>query len=305
MYIEVKIFWLYVTEPILFENQLRGQHCCNNDGCCYVTSKAQFSFIFFTEIFANFCSIEWTSLIAAQRKTYPSRCFSQHSPKLQSFWKRGFLSYKKPMCSGLTTEFVLVKTRLSATRPTGAQNNYSLQKARKRLKMHLFKDFFRRGNNRDVVPTLEAMQKMVEVYHNKGIDGVKLGCTLPNRANTCLHNSTSAMFYQFFDSDKHFLSKVFENIVRGPSKVCTSKAVVDETCVRKSTKFCKTIVGIDASRLNPYSLCQPMPEKLYTRYEFDADLQRFKPHQNQSRISENMVMSYFHRMRPDCRIETL
>ena len=129
--------------------------------------------------------------------------------------------------------------------------------------------------------------------------------SLPNRANTCLHSSISAKFYQFFDSDKHFLSKVFENMVRGPSKVCTSKAVVDETCGRKSTKFCKTIVGIDASRLNPYSLCQPMPEKLYTRYEFDADLQRFKPHQNQSRISENMVMSYSHRMRPDCRIENL
>ena len=51
-------------------------------------------------------------------------------------------------------------------------------------------------------------------------------------------------------------------------------------------------------------MCQPMPTGLYLRYEFDADLQRLKPRQNQSRSFKKMVMSYFQRLRPDCRIES-
>ena len=57
--------------------------------------------------------------------------------------------------------------------------------------MITFKDFLRWYNNKDVVPTLEAMQKMIEFYHDKGIDMLKLGCTLPNLANICLHKSTN------------------------------------------------------------------------------------------------------------------
>ena len=53
----------------------------------------------------------------------------------------------------------------------------------------------------------------------------------------------------------------------------------------------------------PYWMCQPMPTRPYTRYEFDSDLQRFNQHQNKSISFENMVMSYFQQMRPDCRIE--
>ena len=46
-----------------------------------------------------------------------------------------------------------------------------------------------------------------------------------------------------------------------------------------------------------------MPTGLYTRWEFDAESNRFKPQQNKSRNFENMVMAYFQRQRPDCKIE--
>ena len=39
------------------------------------------------------------------------------------------------------------------------------------------------------------MQEMVEFYHNKKIDKLKLGCTLPGLANICLHKSTTAKIY--------------------------------------------------------------------------------------------------------------
>ena len=47
-----------------------------------------------------------------------------------------------------------------------------------------------------------------------------------------------------------------------------------------------------------------MPSGFYTKYNFDADLQRLKPHQNKSKSIENMVMSNVERMRPECRIES-
>ena len=62
----------------------------------------------------------------------------------------------------------------------------------------------------------------------------------------------------------------------GPSIVFTRKAVVDETFIRNSSNICKSIVGIDASQLYPFSMCQDMPTGLYTRWEFDTDMQKFK-----------------------------
>ena len=131
--------------------------------------------------------------------------------------------------------------------------------------MQNFSDFLKWYNKKDLVPTLEAMQKMIEFYHNKGIDMLKLGCTLPNLANICLHKSTDSEFYPFTESDKDLLEKIREDIVGGPSIVFTGKAVVDETFIRKSANLCKSIVGIDASQLYPHSMCQPMPTGLYTR----------------------------------------
>ena len=55
-----------------------------------------------------------------------------------------------------------------------------------------FKNFLMWYNNKNVVPTLEAMQKMFEFYNRKEIDMLKLVCTLPNWANICLHKSTDS-----------------------------------------------------------------------------------------------------------------
>ena len=173
--------------------------------------------------------------------------------------------------------------RLSEKPPTGAENYFYLLKLWEREKMQSFKDFLPSYNNKDGVPTLEAMQKMVDVYHKKGIDMLKLGCTLPNLANICLHSSTSATFYPFTESDKDLLSKFREDMVEGPSILFTRKTVVDETDIRKSKFVCKSTLGIDAGQLYPHSICPHVPTGLYTRYNFDAGLQRFKPRQNKSK----------------------
>ena len=63
--------------------------------------------------------------------------------------------------------------------------------------MQHFSDFLKWYNNENVVPILELMQKMIEFHHNEGLDMLKLGCTLPNLANLCLHNSIGSKFYPF------------------------------------------------------------------------------------------------------------
>ena len=53
--------------------------------------------------------------------------------------------------------------------------------------MRTYKDSLRWYNNKDVVPTPEVMQMLVDFDHNRGIDMLKLGCSLPNIGNVCLH----------------------------------------------------------------------------------------------------------------------
>ena len=135
--------------------------------------------------------------------------------------------------SGLTTEQAVVKLRMHKIPPTGVEKYLFLQSVWENNNMQYFSDFLKWYNKKDVFRTLEAMQKMIEFYHSKGIDLLKLGCTLTNLANICLHKSTDSKFYPFTESDKDLLEKIREDMVGGPSIVFTRKAVVDETFIRK------------------------------------------------------------------------
>ena len=173
-----------------------------------------------------------------------------------------------------------------------------------RICAHL-KTFYAGTTTKTLSQHWRRCKNMLVFYHKKGIDMLKLGCTLLNLANICLHQSTNAKFYPFTETDEEFLQKVREDMVGGLSIVFTRKTVVDETFIRNSGNICKSIVGIDSSQLYPYSMCQPMPTGLYTRWENDTESNRFTPQQNKSRNFENIVMLFFQRQRPDCKIESL
>ena len=107
-----------------------------------------------------------------------------------------YTDYVNLLKSGLTTEKTVVKLKLIKSPPTGIENYQYLQQIWKQEQMSSFNNFLRWYNNKDVVPsaTLAAMQKIFAFYHDKAIDMLKLGCTLPNPANICLHKSTDAKF---------------------------------------------------------------------------------------------------------------
>ena len=127
----------------------------------------------------------------------------------------------------------------------------------------------------------------------------KLGFILPNLANICLHKSTDAKISPFKEGDENLFEKIRE-VVGGPFIVFTRKAFVNETFIRKSTNTCKSFVRIDDSQLYPYSMCQSMLTGLYTHWDVDSEIARFKPRQNKTRSFENVVVSHFQRTRPQC-----
>ena len=178
--------------------------------------------------------------------------------------EKDYSHHQKILSCGLKTKEALSKRKLSKQPPSGEENYQHLFDIWNHGNKCTFKDFLRWYNNKDVVPTLKAMQKMFGSYHKKGIDMLKLGCTLPNLAKICLHKSTSAKFYPFTETDKDLLQKIREDMVGGPSIVFTRKTLVDETFIWNSGSICKSIVGIDASQLYPFSVCQPMPTGIYT-----------------------------------------
>ena len=51
-------------------------------------------------------------------------------------------------------------------------------------------------------------------------------------------------------------------------------------------------------------MSQAMPTGLYTRWELDSKSCKFKPPQNRTMNFENMVVSYFQRVRPECKVDS-
>ena len=76
-------------------------------------------------------------------------------------------------------------------------------------------------------------KKCLFFYCRKGMEMLKVGCTLPNFAKIFLHISTGAKFYPSTETDKNLLEKIREDMLGGPSIVFTRRAVVDETFIRK------------------------------------------------------------------------
>ena len=85
--------------------------------------------------------------------------------------------------SGLSSKQAVGKLRLNKIAPTGDENYAYLRSIWVSEGMKSFKDFLMWYNNEEVVQTLEALQKMIEIYHQKEIDMLTEGCILPNLAN--------------------------------------------------------------------------------------------------------------------------
>ena len=206
----------------------------------------------------------------------------------------------------MTTEQAVLKLILSERPLSGIENYQYLQQIWKQEQKSSIKDILRWYNNKDVVPTLEAMQKKNFFFdHEEEIDMLKLGCTLLNLVNICVHIFTDSKTDEtFMDADRDLFEEIREHVIGGCSIVFTCKALVDGTVNQKSTTICKSIVGNVVSQFYPYSMCQPMPTVLFTHWVIKSETCKITSRQNKTRSIDNMVISYFQRTGPDCKIES-
>ena len=90
----------------------------------------------------------------------PYECFfsklRDHNPL-----EKEFTDFTKLLNSGLSQQEALKKLRLKVAPPLGVDNYNYLKSVWEQEQMTTFQDFVRWYNNKDVVPTLEAMQKMM------------------------------------------------------------------------------------------------------------------------------------------------
>ena len=164
----------------------------------------------------NFSPYEWFDCPEKMNKKELSP-YDSFFGILQQLLEKNYNEFQKRVNSGLTTELSVAKLRLDKKPPTGAENYSYLQNVWEKNNMQYCLDFLKCYNIKYVFPTVEAKQNLIEVYHNKGIDRLKPGCTLPKLAFICLLKSTGSNVYPSTESDKVLVEKIREGMIGGPT----------------------------------------------------------------------------------------
>ena len=133
--------------------------------------------------------------------------------------------------------------------------------------MTTLRDFLVWYNNRDVIPFLGAIAKQFAFYHDRGIDLLKDGISVPGLSLLHLFNDlpndTYFTVFNRTNSDLHELVK--DNIVGGPAIIFHRYHEKDVTKIRGGGETCRSIVGYDANALYLWALMQDMPTGWYVR----------------------------------------
>ena len=107
------------------------------------------------------------------------------------------------------------------------------------------------------MPTFEAMQKMIALYHDKFIDMLKLGCTLPHLANICLQKSTDAKFYPCTEGDKDLLEKIREDVVGGHLSFLHAKQLLMKLLFENLQTSANLLLGLMPANYIPTRCVNP------------------------------------------------
>ena len=133
--------------------------------------------------------------------------------------------------------------------------------------MKTFKDFLEWYNNLDVIPFVEAVEKMKEFYKLKKLDIFKDGVSLPGLVLKYLMKSTESKFSLFEQEDEDLYKLMKTGIVGGPSIIFKRYVEAGKTFIRNGNKLCKKAIGYDANALYLWAISQDMPTGKYNRIE--------------------------------------
>jgi hypothetical protein len=140
--------------------------------------------------------------------------------------------------------------------------------------MTTFRDFLVWYNNLDVVPFLEAIDKMSNFWQERNIDMFKDGVSVPGLTMKYLFSNIPGTYFSLFsEKDKDMYYSMKDNNVGGPSIIFNRYHEKDKSFIRKEemrvrgkeSKPCKNVVGYDANALYLWAIMQDMPTGQYTR----------------------------------------
>ena len=148
-----------------------------------------------------------------------------------------------------------------------------------------FREFLIWYNNLDVVPFLEALDKMSDFWKDRKIDIFKDGVSVPGLMMKYLFSNVPDTYFSLFgEQDKDMYYTMKDSNVGGPSTIFNRYHEKDKTKIRnlemraegKESKSCKNVVGYDANALYLWAIMQNMPTGQYsTRLEEDGFKKRF------------------------------
>ena len=140
--------------------------------------------------------------------------------------------------------------------------------------MTTFRDFLVWYNNLDVVPFLEAIDKMSNFWQERNIDMFKDGVSVPGLTMKYLFSNIPDTYFSLFsEKDKDMYYSMKNNNVGGPSIIFNRYHEKEKSSIRKEemrargkeSKPCKNVVGYDANALYLWAIMQDMPTGQYTR----------------------------------------
>ena len=133
-------------------------------------------------------------------------------------------------------------------------------------RMSTMRDFLTWYNNRDVVPFLEALDKLTKFYRERYIDAFKDGMSVPGLTMKYLFQmANNEPFAIFSKKDKDLYYTFRNNLVGGPSIIFNRHHEKDKTKIRDTENICEKIVGFDANALYLWAIMQDMPTGSFIR----------------------------------------
>ena len=127
--------------------------------------------------------------------------------------------------------------------------------------MTTMRDYLIWYNNRDVIPSLEAVAKQFAFYRDRGIDMFKDGISVPGLSLLYMFNDLpkDTIFTLFNETNKDAHKLVKDNIVGGPAILFHRYHEKGVTKIRGGRETCRKIEGYDANALYLWALMQDMP----------------------------------------------
>ena len=151
-----------------------------------------------------------------------------------------------------------------------SEEEYSYcQEVWREKKMRTMREFLIWYNNLDVVPFVDALEKMKTFWKGHGIDIFNF-ISLPGIAMRFEMQFLKQQGVHLLVFDSAQLYNLFRgNMVGGPAIIFKRYTEADKTCIRNDPeKTCQNIVGYDANALYLWALSQPMPVGLYTHWQY-------------------------------------